>query len=141
MRCDTAFGSEDQPHFGEHVTIDGYGGNPDRLNDAALVKNALSDLCINLGMTALAVPTVLAAPDNRLRDPGGWSGFVVLAESHLSIHTFPKRRFLSSDAYTCRNGLGHQLVVDLLSTCFDLQEVEVNLIRRGLRYPRRNLVE
>jgi S-adenosylmethionine decarboxylase len=128
-------------HFGEHITLDGYGGDPCLLNDPELVQSALLSLCCVLGMTALAPPTVLAAPDNQLKDPGGWSGFLVLAESHLSIHTFPKRRFLSCDAYTCRNGLSSDIVTDLLSGWFGLDEVETNLIRRGLRYPARNLVE
>lgn len=129
-----------QDHFGEHITIDGYGGDPVKLNDQDVVKDILLDLCARLRMHALAAPTVLHAPDNERKDPGGWSGFLVIAESHISLHTFPKRRFLSADVYSCRNGIAVQEVISFLKTAFALEEVETNFIRRGLRYPAFNLV-
>ncbi len=43
-------------------------------------------------------------PKNR-KDPGGISGFVMIAESHFSLHTFPARRFVTLDIYTCQNSL------------------------------------
>lgn len=127
-------------HFGEHLTVDGYGGDPVRLNDCLLVKSSLLDLCRLLGMTPLAEACVLSAPDNGLKDPGGWSGFLVLAESHISIHTFPKRRFLSADAYTCRNGLDTRITTQFLVTAFALSNVETNFVIRGRKYPGVNLV-
>jgi len=45
------------------------------------------------------------------KDPGGWSGFVIIAESHISIHTFPARRFVSIDVYTCKNGLKKDFII------------------------------
>jgi S-adenosylmethionine decarboxylase len=125
--------------FGEHITLDGYGGDPASLNDESLVRSALVDLCALLGMHPLASPMVVSAPDNQLKDPGGWSGFLMIAESHLSIHTFPKRRFLSADAYTCRNGIQVTTVTAFFTERFGLDEVETNFIRRGLRYPARNI--
>ena len=128
-------------HFGEHITLDGYGGEPTRLNDPQIVHSALLDLCCALQMRALAAPIVLSAPDNLLKDPGGYSGFLVLAESHISIHTFPRRKFLSADAYTCRNGINIETVVDLLSSRFMREAVETNFIRRGLKYPANNFLD
>ena len=107
-------------HFGEHVTIDGYGGNPDRLNSEEAVASALTELCNALQMHPLIKPQVISAPDNNIKDPGGWSGFVVIAESHISIHTFPKRRFLSADVYTCQNGVDKNLITDFFKNKFIL---------------------
>lgn len=128
-------------HFGEHITIDGYGGEPALLNDENVVLSALLDLSQQQGMTPLVPPVVVEAPDNQIKDPGGWTGFLVIAESHISIHTFPRRQFLSADLYTCRNGLSREDVLQFLTDRFGLAEVESTLIRRGLGYPTTNLCE
>lgn len=130
-----------QAHFGEHLTLDGYGGSYEKLNDRELVLRCLHDLPGKLGMHPLAEPVVYAAADNQLRDPGGWSGFVVIAESHVSIHTFPKRRFVSIDAYTCKNGLDPEIAISYFKEKFELEETEINFIVRGKKYPSENLSE
>jgi S-adenosylmethionine decarboxylase len=127
-------------HFGEHITIDGYGGDFNRLNDRENVLSCFSELLGMLKMHALIEPVIIEAPDNQIKDPGGWSGYVVIAESHISIHTFPRRRFISADVYTCQNGLDQKLIVDYFKKKFLLEEVEVNFILRGTKYPEHNLV-
>jgi S-adenosylmethionine decarboxylase len=126
-------------NFGEHLTIDGYGGNEERLNNKNLVLECLNELPLKLGMNKLAEPVVYLAPDNNIKDPGGWSGFVVIAESHISIHTFPKKGFVSADVYTCKNGLDKRIVIDYFKDKFTLIEVEDNFIKRGTKYPMHNL--
>ncbi|MDP1690248.1 MAG: adenosylmethionine decarboxylase [bacterium] len=127
-------------HFGEHITIDGYGGDPDRLNSEEAVLSALTEICDALRMRPLMKPMVIPAPDNHIKDPGGWSGFVIIAESHVSIHTFPKRRFVSADVYTCQNGMNKEYIVDFFKKKFRLEDVEVHFIKRGTRYPTKNIV-
>lgn len=127
-------------HFGEHVTIDGYGGDPERLNSEEAVTGALIEICDALHMRALIPPYVVHAPDNHIKDPGGWSGFVMIAESHISIHTFPRRRFISADVYTCQNGIDVNFVIDFFKKKFQLEDVESHFIKRGVEYPEHNLI-
>lgn len=127
-------------HFGEHITIDGYGGNPERLNSEEAISSCLTDLSNALRMRPLMKPIVISAPDNHLKDPGGWSGFIIIAESHISIHTFPKRRFVSADVYTCQNGIDVDFVIDFFKRKFKLKNVETHFIKRGIRYPAKNIV-
>ncbi len=127
-------------HFGEHVTIDGYGGNPDLLNDKELVHSAFTELLETLGMHPLSPIEIFEAQDNHIKDPGGWSGFVVIMESHISIHTFPKRRFVSADVYTCQNGLDKDIIIEYFKQKFELEDVESNFVIRGKNYPEHNLV-
>lgn len=129
-----------QAHFGEHLTLDGYGGSYEKLNDRELVLRCLHDLPEKLGMRKLAEPVVYAAEDNGIKDPGGWSGFVVIAESHISIHTFPARRFVSIDAYTCKNGMDAETAITYFKEQFGLEETETNLVIRGKNYPQENLI-
>lgn len=126
-------------NFGEHLMIDGYFGEENLLNNRELVLHLLDKLPEELGMTKLSEPVVFFAEGNDKKDPGGWSGFVVIAESHISIHTFPKRGFVSMDAYTCRNGLETKKIEDYLIDTFKLRETEINFVKRGTRYPESNL--
>lgn len=127
--------------FGEHITIDGYNGDYKLLDSRETVLSTLSNLPTKLGMTILQQPIVISAPDNGLKDPGGWTGFVIIAESHISIHTFPRRGFVSADIYTCRNGMDTQTIIDYFTDTFKLSDIETNFIKRGTRYPIKNIVE
>jgi len=125
-------------HFGEHITIDGYDGDPQLLDSREVLVQCVDELCSLLEMRKLTEVIAISAPDTQAKDPGGWSGFVVIAESHISVHTFPRRRFLSADVYTCRNGISADPVVDLFKQKFRLKEVETHFIKRGLKYPEHN---
>jgi len=126
-------------NFGVHLTIDGYGGDREKLNDKELVLHCLNDLPSKMGMHQLAKPEVYFAKGNNLKDPGGWSGFVVIEESHISIHTFPGRKFVSADVYTCKSELDQDFVTQYLTEIFALKDLETNFIKRGTRYPENNL--
>lgn len=125
-------------HFGEHFMLDGYGGSEEILNDKEKVLACLVELPEKLGMKKLAPPAVYFAPENEKKDPGGWSGFVVVNESHISIHTFPKRGFVSIDVYTCKNGLDMKYTLDYFIEYFKLQDTETNYVERGKKYPGEN---
>ena len=126
-------------NFGEHITIDGYGGNFEKLNSKDLVLSCLNELPKMIGMKKLAEPQVYFAPSNDEKDPGGWSGFVVIAESHISIHTFPKRGFVSIDVYTCKPGIDKKFVFKYFTEKFGLKNIKTNFIIRGTKYPVANI--
>ena len=127
------------PHFGEHFMLDGYGGDEKSLDDREIVFHCLNELPEKLGMHKLSEPLVYFASGNDGKDPGGWSGFVVIEESHISIHTFPKRGFVSIDAYTCQNGMDSVFVEKYFTDAFALKDAETNFVVRGKRYPEKNL--
>jgi S-adenosylmethionine decarboxylase len=126
-------------NFGEHVTIDGYGGDFNKLNDRALVFDVVNELPNLLKMKKLSTPSVFFAPENDEKDPGGWSGFVVIAESHIALHTFPGRGFVSADIYTCHNGMDVDFILNYFKEKFDLKDLETNFIKRGTKYPMKNI--
>ncbi|MEK7170220.1 MAG: adenosylmethionine decarboxylase [Patescibacteria group bacterium] len=127
-------------HFGEHLTIDGYDGDKKKLNNKELVLRCLNELPGLLGMRKIAEPQLVVFPGNDSKDPGGVSGVVLIAESHISIHTFTERRFLTADVYTCKNGLDTAKIVTYFKDTFGLTDIEKHFIKRGTRYPQRNLL-
>lgn len=126
-------------HFGEHLMVDGYEGNFELLNNKDVVLSCINNMVVLLEMKKLAEPEIYYAKGNNLKDPGGWTGFVVIEESHISFHTFPKRGFVSADIYTCRAGMDAQAVTNLIKDTFQLKDVEVNFVKRGTRYPQQDI--
>ena len=124
-------------NFGLHLTLDGYRCDQTRLDDMTHVFRVLDELPEFMGMKKLTTPYVVSASPNDKKDPGGYSGFVMIQESHISIHTFPKRQFISIDVYSCKNFETNK-TISFLTKAFDIRECETNVIVRGTRYPLMN---
>lgn len=127
-------------NFGLHLMIDGYGGNPDKLDNKELVMRCLDELPGKTRMTKICDPVVKSFDGNDAKDPGGHSGFVMIAESHISIHTFPKKKFVSIDVYTCNDEMDKDFIVEYFKEIFELEDAEINFVKRGTKYPVRNLI-
>jgi S-adenosylmethionine decarboxylase len=125
--------------FGVHLTLDGYGGSARLLADGEHVLACLAELPERLGMHKLADPVLVEVGQLGPKDPGGVTGFVIIAESHISIHTFPLRGFVSADVYTCKNSMDTDQICQYFTNAFALQDLEVNLVKRGTRYPQHDI--
>lgn len=126
-------------HFGEHLTLDGYSGEEALLDNKQVVFDFLDKLPALLGMHKMTEPEVFHSDGNDIKDPGGWTGVVTIAESHMSIHTFPKRGFASADVYTCKNGMDNDFIIKYFTEAFGMKEVETHFIKRGNKYPAENI--
>src|ERR1700730_10959875 len=67
--------------FGLHLMFDAYDCDPNVLDDANLLYDLLDNLPPKLGMRPMIKPYIVRTPGNDKRDPGGWSGFVLIEES------------------------------------------------------------
>ncbi len=85
--------------LGMHLTIDCFDCSEARLGDVKLLRAFLTQMPAKLGMRAITKPVVKSI-DNR-RDEG-LSGFVMIAESHVSVHTFPRIRACNVDVFSCK---------------------------------------
>jgi len=128
--------------FGMHLMLDAYGADVDKLNDMKLVFKFLNDLPELIGMTKLSAPSVLDCDATKTgKDPGGISGFVIIAESHVSIHTFAKRAFFTMDLYSCNNFEDKiNKVLEYTKKTFGFTKRELNIVTRGKEYPTKNVV-
>ena len=123
-----------EPLFGSHWTLDGYGASTPALNSMETVFRALNDLPEILGMKKIITPYVIRFDGNDKKDAGGFSGFVMIAESHIAIHTFPEKQFITIDVYTCQGTIDVKTCRKYFGKLFGIKEFEENNIRRGLRY-------
>ena len=84
-----------------HLLIDGYSGERARLQSEEVVRGLLEGWPSQIGMTRISEPFVLTYHSPQEED-WGVSGFVLIAESHISIHTFPVRRYVNIDLFSCK---------------------------------------
>ena len=127
--------------FGVHLMIDGYYANSASMTDKKVLRNLLETLPGEMGMHAICDPVVTEVGSNCKKDPGGLSGIVMIAESHISFHTFPARGFVTIDLYTCQNDLDVDATAQRLIEAFGIAEHDLYVQERGMRYPSENLPE
>ncbi|MDQ5900514.1 MAG: S-adenosylmethionine decarboxylase [Patescibacteria group bacterium] len=124
--------------FGPHLMLEAYNCPPEVLNDANLAYKILDELPEKIGMHKLIKPYVVFAEGNEKKDPGGWSGFVIIQESHVSLHTFIKRRFVTVDVYSCRD-FDTDFAIEYFKKMFKTDDVDFVIEQRGKRYPEENI--
>jgi S-adenosylmethionine decarboxylase len=95
-----------------HLIIDGYGGDPRRMQDAEFIDELLNSYPSRIGMTKIS-PAQVSKYVGSEREDWGISGVVSLAESHISIHTFPKRSYINIDIFSCKEFDAERAVQDL----------------------------
>ena len=85
-----------------HLAVDGYGADAEKLKDEGLVSRFLDHYPSTIGMTKIIPPQVYTYHGNTPED-WGISGFVLIAESHISVHTFPDRQHVNIDIFSCKD--------------------------------------
>ena len=115
-----------------HLAIDGYRGDISKMWDVERVRDFLIECPGSLGMTRITEPKVLEYKAPKAED-SGVSGFVIIAESHISIHTFPHRNYVNIDIFSCRPFDQSRATADA-KALFDLEEVKTWNLDRGLEW-------
>lgn len=64
--------------------------------------------------------------------PTGVSGVVIVAESHISVHTWPERGYAALDVYTCGEKANPEKAVDYILEQFGAKYAHVSEIKRGI---------
>ncbi len=106
---------------GHHLIIDLWGA--DNLNDKALIEQALTDAVDAAGATLLHIHLHHFTPE-------GVSGVAVLAESHISIHTWPERNYAALDVFMCGDA-EPAATIPVLERAFHPTRTVVNTLHRG----------
>ncbi len=63
--------------------------------------------------------------------PYGVSGVVVIAESHITIHSWPEHGYAAIDVFTCDESIDYKLVEDLMVEKFQSTKHQAQTITRG----------
>ena len=114
---------------GYHLMLELYGCDQEQINSRSYLHNLVKAAVKKAGLTNLG---------SRFHQfkPHGVTGFTLLAQSHISFHTWPEFGYLVLDIFTC----GDQNQADQLAGHFleKLQpdRVSTHVVRKGYKYPR-----
>ena len=111
--------------LGRHVLIEFHDCDAVKLNDFDLVRQAMLDA------TKACGATLIGELFHRF-NPHGVSGAIVIAESHLSIHTWPEHHYAAVDLFTCGKTIQPWRAFDFLKESLGSTRTEVKEIERGL---------
>lgn len=107
---------------GTHLIIDLWGAN--RLDELAHMEAAMREAVKQAGATLLHIHLHHFTPN------GGISGVAVLAESHISVHTWPEKDFAAFDVFMCGDAQPEK-AIDVLNAYFSPNRTDVDDLRRG----------
>ena len=119
--------------FGVHLMVDGYGCDPASLEDMSLIYNFLDEYPVEMDMTKIMPPYVFRY-NGAVPEDWGVSGFVLIAESHISIHTFPDKQYFSLDMFSCKP-FDTEQAVERIKKYFKFQKYEMRVLDRGQEFP------
>lgn len=108
---------------GTHLIIDLWGAK--RLDEIEHIEEALKECVTAAGATLLHIHLHHFSPN------GGVSGVAVLAESHISIHTWPECGYAALDVFMCGDARPHA-AIDVLKRAFVPTAVNIGDHKRGM---------
>lgn len=113
-----------KPHFGKHYLVDFKQCDPETIEQVAVTR------AIFLEAAREAKATVVGELFHQF-EPVGVSGVLLIAESHVSVHTWPEERFVGVDIFTCGEEMDAEVAIDVLTRGFRAEQVDVRVHLRG----------
>ena len=110
-------------HQSKHLLLELYRCDYEKLNDESFLR------CILNNSATLAKATVLNLISNKF-EPQGVTAIALLAESHLSIHTWPELRYSAVDIFTCGQNMKPEASCKYLIEALMAEEHFLRIINR-----------
>ncbi len=111
--------------LGLHILADLYGVEAERIDRVEDIRNLLE--------TAVKVADLTKISSHYFQfQPHGATGVVLLAESHISIHTWPEHGLATVDVYTCGDPSKAYRAIDYIVSTLEPTRVDKQVHERGI---------
>ncbi len=111
--------------LGRHLLVEFHDCDPNILNNVSLIEKLMTD-------AALKAKATIVQKNFHHFSPYGVSGVVVIAESHLAIHTWPEYGYAAVDLFTCGDNVDPLVAYEHLKEHFHAQTAFYSELKRGL---------
>ena len=115
--------------MGRHLIIDAYGVEKKKLTNKKFLTQFLENLPKELNMRIVRKPVVNKIFSDKYPCTG-FSGFVIIYESHISFHTWPEKTYIALDVYSC-NDFNEKRAIKYIRRYFDVSNMKIKSIMRG----------
>ena len=115
----------EQEFLGKHLIAEFLGA--ENISDPLSVEEALISAARKSGAT------ILNSDIHDFGDGMGVTGVVMLAESHISIHTWPEISYAALDVFVCGNHTDPYLAIKSMEDDFSPEQVQITEHRRGAK--------
>jgi len=112
---------KDKLVLGKHLIVDAWFEGSDQIDDEN-VEKTLRDAAEVAGFT------ILGSKSHKF-EPQGVTSFVLLSESHISIHTWPEHKYASLDIFSC--GGDPWVALHYLKDKMKMKKINVKYFERG----------
>jgi S-adenosylmethionine decarboxylase len=111
--------------LGKHLLLELKDCNRKTIDDIDFIRVILCEIAEKIGAT------IVNQAFHKF-SPQGVSGVVVIAESHISIHTWPEYGYASVDVFTCGNTIDPKDAINLLVEKLEAKESSFIELKRGI---------
>ncbi|MCC5914934.1 MAG: S-adenosylmethionine decarboxylase proenzyme [Balneolaceae bacterium] len=111
--------------LGKQILVEFYDCDSDKINDVIYIENSL------IQATKASNATIISHNFHKF-SPYGVSGMVVIAESHVAIHTWPEYKYAAVDIFTCGDTIDPWVIQEQLKDYFESKNVSSMEMKRGL---------
>jgi S-adenosylmethionine decarboxylase len=115
--------------WGKHLLLDAYGIEEKKLKNRQAILKLLRGLPKKFKMRPLGNAVVKKVASD-LYSNWGLSGFVMLYESHVSLHTWPDEGYLAMDIYSCKD-FNHKGMIKFLKKFWNAKKIKTKVVVRG----------
>lgn len=115
-------------YLGRHILAEFFGCDPNILNNVNLIEEKMTNAAIECGATVIQKCF-------HMFNPIGVSGVVIIAESHLAIHTWPELGYAAVDLFTCGESCDPKVAYDYLKKAFECKDGSYTQLKRGILSP------
>ena len=120
--------------YGRHMTLDLEDCNTDKLKDLNFLSEFLEQLPTKINMLIISQPSVFRYK-GKVPEDWGVTGFIIIAESHISIHTYPEKKYCFVDVFSC-NDFDTNTTKQYIINNFEAKSSDVKSVIRGINFPR-----
>lgn len=120
--------------FGPHLMLDCRGCNLEKISNLEFVFKFLNELPDRIGMTKITQPYVFPY-EGLIPEDKGITGTVIIAESHITFHSFIDKDYFFFDVFSCKH-FDVDTVAKIVTETFEVKHVDRHEATRGLDFPR-----
>jgi len=111
--------------LGRQILVEFYDCDNDKINDVEYIESSI------LAATRASKATIISHNFHKF-SPHGVSGVVVIAESHVSIHSWPEYDYAAVDIFTCGDTIDPWIIQEHLKEAFQSKNTSSMEMKRGM---------